>query len=387
MAALSDTVLQNGKSQPSRQNAVGTRLPRCLIWLLLSWAPLPALCQTQASLQREIGKLIHFETDVGFPGKTGLIVGVVDGNSTFVCAFGTFEKETPGPATHSLFELGDLTQVITAALVLQQVNEGILHLNTPLNEYLPPGWQNKSAHHLTIRNLLTHTSGLPRVPPGFGKKITGQQQPYAHYSKDDLLAFYRSFDFGEAGTKYHYSPVNFALLEIALENATGKPFGELLAAQVLLPLGMADTHLYLHDSEEGALARGFSRAGLPAEAWQFQSFGAALGLKSSMEDLLRFLQSVMDGDATAPMELGKNGGGLASTGIRKDTWVAAGWHIIRRRRRPNIVTHTGWTNGHRTAMAYLYGTRKGVVILSNTSDGLDGLEFRVLDLLWESKKK
>jgi serine-type D-Ala-D-Ala carboxypeptidase/endopeptidase len=328
-------------------------------------------------------QLIQFETSIDFGKDQGLLIGVIDGDSTAICAFGAIEKKEETTGT-MLFELGDLTQVVTATLVLQLAQNGTLSLDAPLNNLLPESWENESSRHLTLHQLLTHTSGLPRVPPGFGEKIVEQGQPYAHYSKDDLREFYQTFDFGEAGTAYHYAPVNYAVIEVAVENATGKPFDMVLTEQVLGPPGMTDT--WFEPAGGQKPVQGFSKAGLPAEAWQFQSFEAALGLKSTMYDLLLYLRATLDGNLMAP-DLGKNGSGFVPTGIRKDTRAAAGWHVIRRRKRPNIVTHTGWTNGHRTAMAYLYGTRKGVVILSNTTAGLDGLEFRVLDLLWDGKRK
>jgi CubicO group peptidase (beta-lactamase class C family) len=75
------------------------------------------------------------------------------------------------------------------------------------------------------------------------------------------------------------------------------------------------------------------------------------------------------------------------SGIHRNTWAAMGWHVLRHRKRPDIVTHTGSTAGHRATIAFVKETKTGVVILSNSPFGHNGLEFSILRMLNDDWKR
>lgn len=345
---------------------------------------------SQDRLRQEIEKLIRYETEIDFEKTPGFVIGIVAGDSCRALPFGSQRKDTiMPPGKHTLFEIGGLTHVFTAALASRLAAEGIIHPDSSINCYLPENQRNSSADVLSVLRFLTHTSGLPGLPFGIGKMETDDRQPYSNYAKTDLLTFFKNYHFKKNETgKYQFSHVNYALLEVALEQAAGRDFESLLFEKICHPLGLKNTEITLDEMKLSKLAPGFEKSGAPALPWQFQSYSGALGLKSDASDLMLFLKSQLKPPpGFEPPLLGAGGRGFFPTEIRKDTWVAWGWHVIRRRRRPDIVTHTGATAGHRAAIAFTPETGAGVVILSNATFGFDGLEYLVLDLVNQALTK
>lgn len=174
--------------------------------------------QMRANLEEEINKIIRFDTEINNQNNPGYIIGVVVGDSSFVFPYGTIREDTLlAPNRETLFEVGGMTKVFTAALVHLLVAEEKIHYDSTLNSYLPAAYQNPNCADIRIVDLLYHTSGLPRMPLEFGAKEKEANNPYAHYTKKDLLEFYRDFQPIELPGKYLYSNLAYGLLEIVLE--------------------------------------------------------------------------------------------------------------------------------------------------------------------------
>ncbi|MBW4045173.1 MAG: beta-lactamase family protein [Acidobacteria bacterium] len=136
------------------------------------------------------------------------------------------------------FRLGSLTKQFTATLVLLLQQEGRLHLEDPVNKYLPDA--PKTWERITLANLLGHTSGIPNFTDD--KEFeTWRMNP--HTSAEEL-AFFRDKPLGfEPGTKFAYSNSNYEVLGLVIEKASGQKYGDLLRERIFQPLGMHDTGL------------------------------------------------------------------------------------------------------------------------------------------------
>ena len=138
------------------------------------------------------------------------------------------------------------------------------------------------ARQITLVDLATHTSGLPRQPQMQGDS----------YSDAEMFAFLASYRLPRApGTQFEYSNLGVALLAHALAQATGTPWPQMVQQEITARLGMPDTRLKLDDEERARLAIGYNRAGQRAKenmpTWP--AFNGAGALFSTISDMQRFL--------------------------------------------------------------------------------------------------
>ncbi|MDQ3169985.1 MAG: beta-lactamase family protein [Acidobacteriota bacterium] len=162
----------------------------------------------------------------------GLAVAIVrKGEPVKLEGYGFANVEHDVPVTpDTIFQSGSVGKQFTAAAVLLLVEEGKLALEDPLTKFFPDAptpWQ-----HLTVRHLLTHTSGLPDYTAG---TIDYRRD----YSEDDLrtFAYGLSLEF-EPGSRWNYSNTGYVLLGIIVRNVTGQFYGDVLRDRVFAPLGM-----------------------------------------------------------------------------------------------------------------------------------------------------
>lgn len=154
------------------------------------------------------------------------------------CVLGSANVCTPharyGHSPDAFVEIGSFTKVLTGTTVLRLAAEGLLGLDDPLERWLkvPPGTG------ITLRHLLKHSSGLPRVHPGISNA-----DPYRSFTNESLCELLTSLDTlatappGEVET---YSNLGYAVLGAAISAASGQPYEDLVRTRVLDPLGLND---------------------------------------------------------------------------------------------------------------------------------------------------
>lgn len=352
-----------------------------------------ATAQMSVDIKREIDKIIYYDTEIQAKQINNYSVGLLYQDSFFIYHYqreGLTNQDQLND--HSIFELGGLSKVFTASLLEILVQDSLLNYQHPFNEYLPAEYENEQLAHLTIGDLVSHQSTFPKLPYEFGVKEKEINNPYAHYTKTDLLDFYKKYQVLEDSKKeYNYSNINFALLEIAIEKATGQAFDIVLQNRLSQVLNLKNTFIHL-DPENGKMpSKGYSVSGNEVDALKFQSFAASEGVKSSVHDLLLFLQAQI-GTSTTGIEssLENTQRPMAPTKLNKFAKVAKGWHVVKHKKYFNTVLHSGSTNGHRAFMGFVRETKTAVVVLSNSEHSIDGLGFLVLRMLnhnWKKKKQ
>jgi CubicO group peptidase (beta-lactamase class C family) len=327
-------------------------------------------------IRKEIDKLIHYETNIDFERTPGFIVGMIDGDSTYVFSFGSRSIEEQAPLLEDdVFELGGVTKIFTALLIESLVNEGKLKLNHSINEYLPI--KNPAFDSCTIFRLLTHSAGLPKYPPGWGSLEQDSQDPYAAFSLSALETFFKGYS-SEPNTKneYLYSHLNYVLLTWVMESVTHLTYNELL--KKYLP----------HDILVSLLTKptilGYGLNVKPIPPWTMQVYGGSVGLKGSLRDLLNICQHFFRRSPISSSMLA-----IYPTKIRKEkTWIGIGWQVIPILKNRFVYAHTGKTKGHHTFVAILPDTNTGVVVLANSATGSDGLGISILGMMnnnWKRK--
>ena len=134
----------------------------------------------------EIAALLAERIDNEHQG-VGAVVGIVDGHGRRVVVYGKSDADNARPLDGDTeFEIGSITKVFTALMLADMAAKGEVKLDDPIAKYLPPGvtGPTKDGKAITLLDLATHTSGLPRMPSNFAPKDPAN--PYADYSQDQL---------------------------------------------------------------------------------------------------------------------------------------------------------------------------------------------------------
>jgi CubicO group peptidase (beta-lactamase class C family) len=216
------------------------------------------------------------------------------------CALGVFDgvqaitdtrgQEAPGGRSASAdteFEIGSVTKAFTGLLLADMVVKEELTLQTTLGELLPEQPLSASVQGVTLLQLSTHTSGLPRLPPDISDG-EDKADPYAHYTRERLLASLETLEIAPSATS-DYSNYGVGLLGevLAIHQATTYP--ELLAERVLIPFDLKSASFKVLGEEKAERLIDGYMSGELTPHWRLPSLAGAGGLRMSMNDLITFL--------------------------------------------------------------------------------------------------
>lgn len=314
----------------------------------------------------------------------GLSLGVVQNGRAWFRGYGTTGGEgARTPDEKTVFEIGSISKVFTGVLLGELAQRGTVRLEDPVQRHLPNFVEvPRGRRAITLLDLTTHSSGLPRMPGNF--RPQDRRNPYADYSVRQMYQFLTAHRLRrDPGAKYAYSNLGVGLLGHTLSRAARKKdYQALLVERICAPLGMRDTRIVLTPSMKARLAQPHGRGGKPSHVWDIPTLAGAGGIRSTIHDMLIFLRANLRTPRAAPASLR----GALDAARRSRFPIAKGraamglgWHMRTRR---GIVWHNGATGGYH---AYLGLNRKkgvGVVVLCNTADGIvTRLGVKVLDVL------
>jgi serine-type D-Ala-D-Ala carboxypeptidase/endopeptidase len=330
----------------------------------------------------ELRALLRNRTDEARKA-VGIVAGIVDATGErFVAAGATAPGAAKAPDADTVFEIGSITKVFTTLVLSDMVVRGEVKLDDPVAKFLPPTVRmpNRDGREITLLDLANQVSGLPRLPDNLKPADLGN--PYADYGPDRLYEFLSGYTLTRPiGERYEYSNLGVGLLGHALALKAGVGYEELVRRRVLESLGMTDTGITLTGSMKGRLAVGTNSMLHPVDYWDLNVFAGAGGLRSTARDMMKFLAAAM---------------GLRDTPLRKafdlmaekrrptgtsDLDIALGWHVWTKYGTV-IVWHNGGTGGFRSFAGFVPAKKAGVVVLSNTSFGVDDIGLHVLEPQW-----
>jgi serine-type D-Ala-D-Ala carboxypeptidase/endopeptidase len=347
-------------------------------------APLPEA--EAASLKSGIDALAKPEIENG--RVAGLVVGVITPAGQRVFGYGTTKLGAgTRPDGRTIFEIGSVSKVFTAVAAAAMVREGTLKIEEPVASLLPEGVvvPSKDGHIITVGDLLSHNSGLPRMPANLN--LEGLD-PYSGYGTEQLYAGLATTELPRLpGEKVEYSNFGMGLLGHELARAQGLSWEALVRKVVGAPLGLSDTGVTLSDEQQARFADGYfldDAEGLqPVPHWTFDALAGAGALRSTADDLLVFVAANL-GLVDTPLTPTLQDTHIEqATTDAKELSIALGWHVYNVNGM-RIIWHNGGTYGAYAFVAFDPSRRIGVVVLSNSfslKPTLDALGLKTLSLL------
>jgi D-alanyl-D-alanine carboxypeptidase len=211
-----------------------------------------------------------------------------------------------GATSNTVYELQSITKSFVACGIMLLVEEGKLGLDDRITSYLsglPQAWGD-----VTVRQLLTHTSGIPNFvsDQGSGEAVVAFAQTAS--SSDEIVgwAAARALKFAP-GKGRRYSSTGYHLLGMIIEKVSGKPWGQFLHERIFAPLGMTRTRVFSHDDIIPDRASGYTRFGDATAngVWMTPAImgSAAGGLLSTVEDMARWEIALQAGTIIKPSTL------------------------------------------------------------------------------------
>ena len=316
------------------------------------------------------------------PGA-GVVIGLIEPDGrTRVITRGTSGRDGVPLADSTVFEIGSITKVFTAAVLADMVARGEVALDDPVAKYLPSSVRvpSMNGRAITLLDLATHTSGLPRNPTNLAPADSGN--PFAGYEVTQLYAFLSSFALPRApGAEFEYSNVGFGLLGHALARRAGMPYEELVRTRLLVPLGMNGTRIALDAKQQASFATGHAVTGRQVGAWDLPTLAGAGAFRSTMADLLRFARAnLRTDDARVGSALTAAQASRRRTPL-PDMGIALGWQTsLRDDGAADFVWKDGQTGGYASFIGVDTARQRAVVILANVA-GADALDADGLGLL------
>jgi D-alanyl-D-alanine carboxypeptidase len=314
-------------------------------------------------------------TTVAQRDQPGVSIGVVLGDRlVWAKGYGYADMGKKVPASpQTLYRIASITKTFTAVAILQLRDAGKLQLDDPLRRHL--SWARIRAHDpdasdVTIRELLTHSSGLQREVPG--TFWTTPTFPPSAALREEIE------ETNSPGITWKYSNLGFALLGEVVSAVSGEPWDRYVQRHILDPLGMRSTRI-MPRADEPNLALGYARpvpGEHPVNASTFGSLeavSAAGNLASNIEDLAKYMAFHLSESALGSGVILK---GATSRDMHRPQWLLDDWQNawgfgmrVRRVDGRVQVGHPGSVPGYRTQIEFVPTLRLGVIVLTNADDG------------------
>ena len=309
-------------------------------------------------------------------GAPGVAIAVVkDTSVVYLKGFGVRQVGLPDSIdVHSVFRLASVSKCFAPILTGLLVEEGILSWDDPVIRYVPDFKLKKYTDSLTIRHVLSHTTGLP-------------YHTYTNLIEDgmdlqSMLARLRDVELtDEPGEIYSYQNVAYSLIAEVIRGATGKSYEQLMKERIFQPLKMGDASITYQDI---LLNKNVAR---PHHLWRkgwrvtsindtYYNVSPAGGINASISDMAKWMKVLVAGNQRfiGPETLGEiftpfvkarsKNRNFRKWVERADSHYALGWRVLNFSA-DTLLYHGGYVNGYRSEIAIDRANNIGICVLSN----------------------
>ena len=322
----------------------------------------------ETAIDSEIKKLINKGASYS------LVIGVYKNGKSFIKGYGTVNKEGAAvPGASTVFQIASVSKLFTASLLQLLCDEGVVNIDATLGELIgESGALSPAAREVTLKQLVTHTSGFPKDPKPLvlkATKLAGKenllQNPFSHIEREDIFEYLKTTEDKRAPGKFEYSNFGMGLLGHVLEIVTKKDFESLVSEKLLVPLDMRNTAIALTPGMKEHLAQGYtaSRQPSPSPIWTFFALAGAGAFNSNAEDMMRFIRANIEEGSNMSRTLKK----MHEPQFGGDTGI--GWlqpmFLDRFFGNKTVVWHNGMVGGYASYVSVDTKTKTGIVVLSN----------------------
>jgi CubicO group peptidase (beta-lactamase class C family) len=256
---------------------------------------------------------------------------------------------------NDIFGIGSITKVFTTSLLAILIDKGIVKLDDRLEDFLQ---LSNFSSDITLKELATHTSGLPRLPPNMIiDLIFSKKNPYKYFSEKRLLNFFSKYYEANRNKIFEYSNLGIGVLGFIMGQATGNSYSSLLNTYIIKPLNLHETTTILADLEEKKIVTCYNKNKI-SKPWDFNALVSAGGIYSTSENLVQFLEYQMSNSIFEILHKPHY--------IGKDATIGLGWHI-KNQNGHEIHWHNGAASGYTSICLFNKSLNIGVSILSNFS--------------------
>lgn len=316
----------------------------------------------------------------------GVAIGIVKGDQTlYLQGYGIADENGRAVTPETSFLIASLSKPITAAGIMQLVEEEKLELDAPVQNYLT--WfqvaDRDFSSQITIRHLLNHTSGFSERN-GYKRNLNTDPDSNAleksiRNLKDEKLEF-------PPGSKFEYSNTNYDILGLLIQKVSGRSYETYIQESLFTPLEMKDSYTALESARSGKLANGyFPFFGFLTSSDQLMPYSKitkpSAGLFSSAEDLTHFLIANLNNgiflDKSILSPIGMSDLLSNRTQFNDNAGYALGWTVFPfpdlapatpDDTIPMVLSHAGEWVGYTSLLVMIPELETGIVLLMNKSD-------------------
>ncbi|WP_207421040.1 serine hydrolase domain-containing protein [Desertivirga brevis] len=293
----------------------------------------------------------------------GLSIGIIKDDQIWQYGYGEIIKGLKTiPNGNTVFEIGSITKTFTALMLMDLLYKVKVELDEPVNNLLPSNIPllMKNGRKVTIKHLLNHTSGLPRLPEGF-EKDSDPSNPYVNYDSTSVYEALKNVKLkSQPGEKFEYSNFGMAVAGLIIERTSGRSYADYLAGNICKPLDLHRTKAGNNFDEN--LAKGYTDKGRETPYWKLTGYAGAGTIYSSTDDLLRYARAIMNPEKSTISSLLKDLKEV--TFSDSEVKVTKAWFLIDVNGKECLV-HDGGTGGFRSFIYLVPSNNLALVILGN----------------------
>lgn len=279
-------------------------------------------------------------------------------------------KKTEMVNNQTLFELGSLTKPIIATLYSLLTQDKVVNIEQPITYFFETRSIHPTFNSITIKDILTHTSGLPRIPEVFSNKMENEQDPYSCLTDDDLYKFLKAPSNLRRKGDYLYSNVGYGILGEILKIITSKSILEISKEALFRPLKMNSTDIINNLENSQNIAQGYTFENKETSYWHNEVLAGAGCFLSCGDDMSKYLFENINATETCINQ------SIHNTHSRLEKNVGWGWHfknsfLSKILGYSDYIWHNGMTGGFSTFFCFNKKKKVGLVLIANKAIPLD----------------
>lgn len=308
------------------------------------------------------------------PEIEALTVGVIVNEHVYKFHKGTL-IHGERPSDESLYEIASLTKTFTGTLLAQAIAEKKISLEDEVRDFFPGDYANLSyeGHPISIKHVLTHESGLPRMLPEMKELFVDPDFDTLPYKIRELQQDYNKAQFYQdlkkvrldtiPGHKFRYSNAGANVMGYLLEEVYQTPFAKLMQTHIFQPLGMDHTKVHWTQADKAVLVDGQSDKKIKMPFMPEKYMSAEGGIVSNVDDMIRYMNFHLKSDnpivAVSHQELWDRKYGNYEAGFF--------WQIIKGEETPDQLYQNGGAFGTSSWITLIPEEKIGIFLVTNTS--------------------